>query len=202
MDEILKTEGGLLDDLDASALLVLNNNFFDTADIGTIAKLEAFIGIVPNAGRTTEERCRLIKAYFVGFGKISASMLKDMISSYTGADSEVTFAPGDLAGNNYLSIFINRGDEPTLYLAEIDTLLQKKIPAHIEWSATVRYIYGIAVGCRRVYYLHDFKPAGIYPEISTIGNLAVIDLGAGQSAIGAANNFTPCGIAYAGAGGE
>ncbi len=202
MVEILKTEGQLLDDLDAGTLLVLNNNFIDTADEPTIAKLESFIGIIPNPERTLDERRRLIKAYFVGFGKISASMLKEMIFSYTGAGSEVKFEPGDAQQNNYLSIFIERGAEPTLYLAEIDTLLQKKIPAHIAWQATVRYVFSVVVSCRRAYWLHDYRLAGTYPEISLLGELTDIDLGAGLSAIGAVNNYMPCGLAYAGAGGE
>lgn len=202
MDEILKTEGKLLDDADASLMLVLNNNYIDSANLSTIETLESFIGIPSNPSRTLEERRRLIKAYFVGFGKVSASMLKEMISSYTGAGSEIKFEPVDSSGNNCLYIYIDRGDEPTLYITEIDTLLRKKLPAHIMLEAKVRYTFTVVVGAKYSYNLHDYRLTGTYPQIALLGEAARFDLGAGQAAIGAVNDYMPCGIAYAGAGGE
>jgi len=180
---------------------VLNNNFIDKADSSTVEALETFLGIPSNPSRTLDERRRLIKAYFVGFGKVSASMLKEMIMSYTGASSEVTFEP-DSSGDNYLHINIDRGKEPTLYLAEIDTLLRKKLPAHIAFEVKVRYTYAVVTSVTHSHNIHDYRLTGTYPQIALLGEAEQFDIGAGQVAVGAVNDYTPCGIAYAGAGGE
>ena len=62
-----------------------------------------------------------------------------MIKSYTGASVDIKFEPFDEEGNNMLYIHFQRGDEPTLYMGDINLLLSKKIPAHIQYQAAVTY---------------------------------------------------------------
>lgn len=169
MVEILKANGRITDELEDNIEQVYLNNFIDYADVATIEKLEKFLMIELNKSRTLEERRRLVKSYFVGFGKVSASMLEEMIQSYTGASVESRFEPFDDEENNMLYLNFQRGNEPTLYMSDINLLLSKKIPAHIKWQAAVTYRFPVGVGIRRRYYRYGYDLCGTKPDISMLG---------------------------------
>lgn len=171
MVEILKAHGGIADELEANIEQTYLNSFIDYADEDTIEQLEKFLNIGLNKSRTLEERRRLVKSYFVGFGKASASMLAEMIKSYTGASVDIKFEPFDEEGNNMLYIHFQRGDEPTLYMGDINLLLSKKIPAHIQYQAAVTYHFPVGVGIRRRHYRYGYELCGTKPDIAMLGAL-------------------------------
>ena len=139
MVEILKAQGALADKLESGVEQIVANSFIDTADAATISRLEKFIGIKLQKVGTLEERRRIVKSYFVGAGKASASMLKEMIHAYTNADVDIRFEPADEAGNNKLYIDFDRGSEKDVYVHDIQTLVSAKIPAHINYELNMRY---------------------------------------------------------------
>lgn len=169
MVEILKAHGRIADELEGNIEQVYLNNFIDYADEETIEKLEKFLSVGLNKSRTLEERRRFVKSYFVGFGKVSASMLAEMIQSYTGASVECYFEPFDDERNNMLYINFQRGEEPTLYMSDINLLLGKKVPAHIKWQAAVTYRFPVGVGMRRSYYRYGYDLCGTKPDIAMLG---------------------------------
>lgn len=171
MVEILKAHGGVADELEANIEQTYLNSFIDYADEETIEQLEKFLMIGLNKSRTLEERRRLVKSYFVGFGKVSASMIAEMIQSYTGASVDIKFEPFDDEGNNMLYIHFQRGNEPTLYMSDINLLLSKKMPAHIQYQAAVTYHFPVGVGIRRRHYRYGYELCGTKPEIAMIGAL-------------------------------
>lgn len=171
MVEILKAHGRVADGIETNIEQTYLNCFIDYADEATIAQLEKFLNIGLNKSRTLEERRRLVKSYFVGFGKVSASMISEMIQSYTGAQVDIRFEPFDEAGNNMLYINFKRGDEPTLYMSDINLLLSKKIPAHIAYQAAVTYHYSVGVGIRRRHYRYGYDLCGTKPDIAMLGAL-------------------------------
>lgn len=171
MEAILRAHGGFADGIEDNIELVYNNCFIDYMDEASINRLERFLNIGLQKSRTLEERRRMVKAYFVGFGKVSASMLAAMIQSYTGADVSIRFEPFDEEGNNMLYIDFLRGDEPTLYMGDINLLLSKKIPAHIQYQAAVTYRFPIGVGRKRRYYKYLYDLTGTKPDIASIGAL-------------------------------
>lgn len=171
MVEILKAHGRIADELEANIEQTYLNSFIDYADEDTIEQLEKFLNIGLNKSRTLEERRRLVKSYFVGFGKVSASMLAEMIQSYTGASVDIKFEPFDEEGNNMLYIHFQRGDEPTLYMGDINLLLGKKIPAHIQYQAAVTYHFPVGVGIRRRHYRYGYELCGTKPDIAMLGAL-------------------------------
>lgn len=175
MVEILKAHGGIADELEANIEQTYLNSFIDYADEDTIEQLEKFLNIGLNKSRTLEERRRLVKSYFVGFGKVSASMLAEMIQSYTGASVDIKFEPFDEEGNNMLYIHFQRGDEPTLYMGDINLLLSKKIPAHIQYQAAVTYHFPVGVGIRRRHYRYGYELCGTKPDIATIASLKAVE---------------------------
>ena len=139
MQAVLQTEGDLADDVKDGIDRVLGNCFIDTADEATIAKLEGFLHVHLHGTRTLDERRRLVKSYFVGTGKMSASLLSDIIGTYTGAASKCKFEPFDNSGNNMLYIDSERGPETTFYASDIIELIGAKLPAHIAFQFNVEY---------------------------------------------------------------
>lgn len=171
MVEILKAHGRIADEMEANIEQTYLNCFIDYADEETIEQLEKFLNIGLNKSRTLEEHRRLVKSYFVGFGKVSASMLEEMIQSYAGASVDIKFEPFDEEGNNMLYIHFQRGDEPTLYMSDINLLLSKKIPAHIQYQAAVTYHFPVGVGIRRRHYRYGYDLCGTKPDIAMLGAL-------------------------------
>lgn len=171
MVEILKAHGGIADEMEANIEQTYLNCFIDYADEDTIEQLEKFLNIGLNKSRTLEERRRIVKSYFVGFGKVSASMIAEMIQSYTGAQVDIRFEPFDEAGNNMLYINFQRGNEPTIYMGDINLLLSKKIPAHIQYQAAVTYHFPVGVGIRRRHYRYGYDLCGTKPDIAMLGAL-------------------------------
>lgn len=139
MQAVLKAEGDLIDDLKDGVERVFGDCFIDTADEATIAKLETFLHIHMRSGRTLDDRRRLVKSYFVGSGKLSASLLSDIIETYTGSTSESKFEPCDLAGDNALYIDTERGEESSFFASDIMELIRAKLPAHIPFEFNVVY---------------------------------------------------------------
>lgn len=134
MVEILKANGRLADDIEAGTETALANCFIYTADEATIERWERFLEIILIRRRSLEERRELIKSFVIGVGNISASVLCSIISAYTGAAVDCRFEPADSEDNNKLFITFDRGKRGEIYLADIATLILKKIPAHIRYS--------------------------------------------------------------------
>lgn len=169
MVEILKAHGRIADELEDNIEQAYLNSFIDYADEATITKLEKFLMIGLNKSRSLEERRRLVKSYFVGFGKVSASMLEEMITSYTNAPVKSRFEPCDEEGNNQLYIEFERGKEPTLHMSDINLLLGKKIPAHISWQAAIVYKFAVGVGRKRKYHKYGYELTGTKPDTALLG---------------------------------
>lgn len=170
MRAILEAHGAVLDELEDNIERVFFNSFIDTADEQAITDLERFLDIKLNRARSLETRRRFVKAFFVGFGKVSASLLAAIINSYTEGPVEASLEPFDSAGNNLLKLLYGRGEAETLYIDDIDYLLSKKIPAHIAWQALLTYRSPIGIGVSRQHYWFDYEVAGTKPEITTLGS--------------------------------
>lgn len=128
---ILKAHGRILDDIERNIEQTYLNGFIDYADEATISKLENFLKIGQSKNRTLEERRRLVKSYFVGSGKISASKIYQMIAVYTDSPVVCKLEPFDDEGNNRLYIEIQSNEEETICTRDIFALLSKKIPANL-----------------------------------------------------------------------
>ena len=140
MRAILEAHGAALDVLQDGIERTYLNNFIDYADERTIADFERFIGIQTDADKTLEQRRMLVKSYLIGFGKISASVLSEIIKTCTGYNSNIRFEPIDSAGNNALLMDVDWQSEEAFTFRqsrELAALLGNRIPAHIRWGLTV-----------------------------------------------------------------
>ena len=162
MIEILKVQGRLADDMQSSIEQVFSNQFIDSADSEVISSYEKILGIVPDSTKSIEERRRFVKARLIGSGKISASVITDMIKSYTGGDVKCTLAPCDSKKNNKLYINAERGTDSQIYLQEIETLLDERLPAHIEYELSFGIDVPIYLGCEIKVYNTELPFCGRY----------------------------------------
>jgi len=199
MIALLKAQGAALDEFMENAEKVFNNCFIDTMDEEAVGTLEDFLDIHLYKQRTLEERKRLLKTFFVGHGRLSAEMIKQTVSAYTGSDVEVYLLPINRTpgateyepGDNRLHINYLRGEEEILYLNDVDTLLSRLIPAHLDYRSALTYRYGVTTSPKRKKYIKDFEPAGTIPETSTLGLSAGGDVVVDADS-GLANRTTVC----------
>lgn len=131
LDAVWQAEGRALDGLKAAMDNVIDNQFVLTADEPTITLLEQFLMLRTDRSRSLEERRRIVLSIFAGSGKMSASRIKEMISVFTDAPIEVRFEPGDEEGNNFVYIEIGNGERQPVQLSDINSVLRKRIPAHL-----------------------------------------------------------------------
>lgn len=200
MRAILEAEGKVIDKATATINGVIENSFVESADEATITRLEAWLHLETEKNRPLEERRRLVYSFFVGFGKLSASKLKEALRAFTGADSNIYFKPTDEAGNNTLIIEMQRGENSDISYTDIDTVLAKKIPAHIAYKAYVTYTSAVVISRRRTHYKHEYRLCGLEPDIALLGKKqarsSVTETDAAAESYGA--DYRYCGTALAG----
>lgn len=138
MAELLKAHGRIADELEGNIEQTYLNCFIDYADEETLAKLEKFLMIGPLRGYSLEARRRLVKSYFVGFGKVSAGMVREIVYSCTGMRAEVLFEPFDAERNNQLFINFEKEADPVAFLRDLRKIFNRKLPAHIPYQIVAR----------------------------------------------------------------
>lgn len=200
MRAILEADGRVFDTAVENINAVIENSFVGSADEETITRLEAFLHLKTDKSRPLEERRRLVYSFFVGFGKLSASNLREIIRAFTGADSKITFVPTDADGNNTLFIEMDRGENDKLNYTDIETVLSKKIPAHIAYKAFVTYRFPTVIAKRQRHYKHEYRLCGLEPDIALLGKkqskTAVTETD--SAAVSYGSDYRYCGTSFAG----
>ena len=125
MDAIWHAGGDVLDDLEAAIDRVIDNNFLDTADEATISRLERHIPSAQISQKPIEDRRKLIKSYFMGFGKMSGTKIKRIVSVYTDSPCDVRFT------DSTIYVTITRDIDDTFILSDCTAILLSRIPAHL-----------------------------------------------------------------------
>lgn len=159
MTELLKVHGQLADNLESSIERIFSDCFIDTAGSDVIACYERIIGIETDSTKSLDERRSLVKSHLIGTGKISASLIEEMIGVYTGASAECTLGVTP-DGGGCLYIKAERGSKSFINLADICALLSAKLPAHLMFSLSLKYTKGIAVSCSRRLFETDYPSCG------------------------------------------
>lgn len=152
MQEILKVQGKLLDGLTSGFQGVFDNQFIDTADSEALSVYEKILGI-SQTNESLEERRSIIKAYLTGTGKVSGSMICQMISAYTGTEARCSFEQGDYYNRKKLLITAQRGSRNYFNLREIYSMLAAKLPAHVSYKFEMTGESGIEI--RTEYSVHS-----------------------------------------------
>lgn len=161
MQEILKSQGNLLDGLVSGFQRVFDNQFIDTADSEMLSVYEKILGII-QTNVSLEERRSIIKAYLTGTGKVSGSMICQMISAYTGTEAECSFDQGDYYNRKNLIITAKRGSRNYFNLREIYSMLSAKLPAHISYKFDMTCESGIEIKTEYSAHSNILPNCGVY----------------------------------------
>lgn len=170
MQIVLLASGNQLDGVEAGLNQVLLNNFIMDADEPTITRMERFLYLQVDRARSLDERKRLVASFFIGFGKMSASKIKEIVFAFTNAASDVFFE------DSIISIEIERGTSQSLYLIDLDTILSRRLPAHLPFVLVVKYTVETTVSAKTSGYVFQYPltnmlRCGTYPETATLGKL-------------------------------
>ncbi len=138
MQAILRAEGAIADGLVQAIDIIIDNNFILTAHADLIERMEQFFEITPFTDNL-EERRQTLLSYFIGFGHVSATMIKALIKAFTQEDSSVSFNMKDANDNYILQIEIKKKHGVNPNWENVYNLLDKRIPAHIQMSRVLIY---------------------------------------------------------------
>lgn len=162
MREILKAEGKLQDDLKTDIQQVFFNRFIDHADSRTIGIYEKIIGVGTDTTKSLEERRCVIRSVLIGSGRLSASIIKSMISAYTGGDCECRLETADY-GDDFQTLVIEaeRGGG-LLNSDDITGLLERKIPAHLKYDLSFYETHTLRIETILEPYITEMPECGVY----------------------------------------
>ena len=166
MREILKVQGRLADELEDDIEQVYLNCFLDYADEAAICRLEKFLKLKQSSGQTLDERKRVVKSYFLGFGKLSATLLAEIIQNVAECPPpNIRLEPIDNAGNNALLIDFECYENSAQKLAVLQGILAKKIPAHLKML-----IIAISKFDIKFQTLEQFQPISLKMPLRIVNN--------------------------------
>lgn len=130
MDEIIKANAKILDELVLNIDSSINNIFILSADENIIKRFETFLYIKSTKNKSLNDRKKYILAILSGYGKISASRIIDIIYILSELESEISFEKIDDMGNKVINISIDGVLTKNQY-NDINTILKNKLPAHL-----------------------------------------------------------------------
>lgn len=191
MDANLKFAGWLAD-LQASGLerLVLNQ-FVATMEEKMITRLEAFLKLTVNTSRPLEERRKMVAASLVGFGKISGSRIKEIVKTFANDMVDVNFT-------NIITIKITRKDASMLYMTDLESVLNKRLPAHIAKQIIIELYVPISVKHSTQSWNYDFPLTGTIPYTATLGMALTHGVWADDGLSSTSFDYIPCGTILSG----
>lgn len=162
-DELIKLQANTTQQSQNSIDYIINNRFIDYIDEETAKKYELFLGITNSENRSLEERKAIIKTYFLGNGKVSMSIILNIIETLSNGKVNGYFKDIDSEYNQGIIIEVYDcilGD----MLAEIINILEKRIPAHL--NIEVQYTpYGVSL----MQYSHIAHNHTVNQSIGTSG---------------------------------
>ena len=94
INELFKSAGLNLDNLSAAVDEIYNNIFFDTATERAIKYYERELSITPAAGQSLDDRRAVIRARWVGAGKIDILLLQEVANSWKYGTTALEFIGG------------------------------------------------------------------------------------------------------------
>lgn len=125
MDAIWRAQGIELDGVRATVEALIDNGYIMTADLRTIASLEAFLHINPTPEQTLQERRQVVATYVKGQDHIGAPEIKSIAGAFTSGVVDVEFALG------VISVVVSHEAWEQFDLEACKALLLERIPAHL-----------------------------------------------------------------------
>lgn len=181
MDAIWQISGEMLDELKQDAIRAIQNASLAACDMDTIRRIQDWAGISFNTGMSDEVLRVLFYLQVAGFGKCSRSKIIRLLRQLLGTEADVEFVPCDAYGNHVLRTLVDIGESEAWDPADIETLLERIVPAHLlRETKYVRYIQadgGFWVG----FALHHYSKLTLTMQAVTdddLGDCLVDETGA------------------------
>lgn len=96
INELFNSVGLNLDNLATTVDEIYNNIFFDTATEQAIIYYEYELGIIPRAGQSLDDRRAVIRARWVGTGKVDMVLLQELANSWRNGATLIEFVAGKI----------------------------------------------------------------------------------------------------------
>jgi len=129
MDAVYRFGGWLLDNMAVDLERILAYQFVDQMDLECVERMEEFLLIRNESGMTLEERKAVINAMLEPVGKLSATMIKELIASLAGPDVNV-----DIVFTNILSVVVDSLTADSIIHEALEAMFKKMLPVHIARS--------------------------------------------------------------------
>lgn len=149
MQEILKAEGAIFDNIDSQIISFWNSAFIETITEIGVERWENILGLTSNYVLPLESRKQAVQAKLKGFVKLSGTLIKSLMAIYNkGLSGDVFFEQ-----SNINTIFNGEESIPMILDGFYDTLEQLK-PSHIGLS--------VGVELKNSIYIKDYFEKHIY----------------------------------------
>ena len=126
MDAIFHLAGWLSDLMARDLERTVSNQFVDFMEEEVFSEYEAFLGITKDINKSPEERKAYVNALLTGSGKISKDKIIAIVNQLAKCECDIILDGYELYVNMRFK------DNPTKYMSDIRSLLNEKVPAHIE----------------------------------------------------------------------
>ena len=131
MDAIWKTMGAQMDDIQASLIRLVDNNFIEFADAPTLTKFEEAFDVTHSIPRTLAERRAIILGFIRGRGSLGRPQIIDLLALFTQGVVRVEFIrPG------FINVVVTRDFDDPFKPSDIHLILDGRIPAHLTLFVT------------------------------------------------------------------
>lgn len=126
MDAVFRLAGWLVDLMAEDMENMVAFQFLKYMDDESLTRYEAFLGIKKDPNKTLDERKSYINALLIGSGKLSADKIIAIVNQFVDCDCDIKLSGAEL----YINMTFK--DNPDKYMEDIRSLIQGKVPAHIE----------------------------------------------------------------------
>lgn len=128
MDAVYRYAGWTLDLMAYWLERVVNNQFPQLADETTLRSLAKIMKVDDSDKMELDELRETVSMYYAGSGKLSGSVIQNLVKTYIGCDSEI------LWDGTVLRIFLS---DTTNVSDKLLNVLLRRMPAHIAYEITM-----------------------------------------------------------------
>ncbi len=156
MDANFRFAGKITDEEALALEEMCGNMFVDTMTEEMLDRLEEYYYLTGNHDKPIDDRRRLLKAAFLGSGKISTEKIARIIRVYAECESSFEF---------YHELIITLLESNKIINFEDFTdIIGRSLPAHIKWrliqETFINQVLYAGLGLFRTYIAHDIEDGG------------------------------------------
>lgn len=165
MDVNFRFAGSTLDTMAENMERVVADQFIDSMDEESIARMEKWLEIDMDTSKSIEDRRKKVKLFWNGGDKFCGSLIKSMVKSYTGCEETPS-----VRMTTHLTIMAQIKEENTVYISDLQELIERMKPAHILAEVLLVSTTKIKVRTMISHLLFPYDKCGEKPEIATHGS--------------------------------